>query len=29
MSKGNGQHKDGLHKLLEKAKELGLDQAQV
>lgn len=29
MSKGNGQHKDGLNKLLEKAKELGLDQAQV
>jgi hypothetical protein len=29
MGKGNGQHKDGLNKLLEKAKELGIDQAQV
>jgi septal ring-binding cell division protein DamX len=29
MSKGNGQHKDGLNKLLEKAKELGIDQAQI
>ena len=29
MSKGNGQHKDGLDKLLEKAKELGIDQAQI
>jgi uncharacterized membrane protein YqiK len=29
MSKGNGQHKDGLNKLLEQAKELGLDQSQV
>ncbi len=29
MSKSNGQHKDGLNKLLEKAKELGLDQTQI
>jgi uncharacterized membrane protein YqiK len=29
MGKSNGQHKDGLNKLLEKAKELGIDQAQI
>jgi uncharacterized membrane protein YqiK len=29
MSKGNGQHKDGLHALLEKAKELGIDQTRI
>jgi uncharacterized membrane protein YqiK len=29
MGKSNGQHKDGLSKLLEQAKELGIDQAQV
>jgi uncharacterized membrane protein YqiK len=29
MSKGNGQHKDGLNALLEKAKELGIDQARI
>jgi uncharacterized membrane protein YqiK len=29
MTKSNGQHKDGLGKLLEKAKELGIDQAQI
>jgi hypothetical protein len=29
MSKGNGQHKDGLNALLERAKELGIDQTRI